>query len=183
MKKNIIFFTFIFLFPIFVLSVLYLALNLFFLAPNIIDATNLRIFAAPEYVLNRFYTERDLAEDQLTDALILAGPKMVPLLELEISKREIPRRRYAISALGILGDNDSIPILEHILQDKSEKEEFRGDALLAIAKIDLSYAKTIAPNYLNDMSFVSTCANKVLTGDPVWLEKRSYWDALYHRHY
>jgi HEAT repeat protein len=107
---------------------------------------------------------------------------MVPILEHEISKREIPRRRYAIGALGILGNKDSIPILEHILQDKSEKEYFRGDALLAIAKIDLSYAQKNASNYLNDMRIVSTCANKVLTGNLGWLDKRSYWDAFYHRH-
>lgn len=179
LKKIILFAT---LFPILVLFVLYIILNLFFLGPKIIDAANLRLFAYPEFVLNRFYTERDLAEDQLIDSLILAGPKVVPLLEREILNREIPRRRYAISALGHLGNNNSIPTLEHILQDKSEKEVFRADALEAIASIDLRYAQKIASEYLHDTSIVAKRAKEVLA-NPTSLYKRSYWDALFHRHY
>ena len=148
----------------------------------IFDAVNLRLFAAPEYILNRFYTEQDLAEDQLKDSLILAGPKMAPLLEREIQKKEIPRRLYAITALGHLGNNNSIPILEQLLQDKGENEGFRAAALLAIASIDLPYAQKIAPKYLNDMRYVTKCAHEVIT-DPTSLYKRSYWDALFHRHY
>lgn len=180
MKKIILF---ALLFPPLVLSGLYLVLNLLFLGPSIIDAINLRLFAAPEYVLNRFYTEQDLAVDQVMDSLILAGPKMAPLLEREILKREIPRRRHAITALGHLGNDNSLPILEHILQDKGEKKEvFRADALLSIARIDLPYAQKIAPEYLNDTSFVAECAREILT-DSTSLYKRSYWDALFHRHY
>lgn len=174
--KNIILFVFVPL--VFVPLVLFLLL----LGPNIIDAINLRLFASPEYILNRFYTEQDLATDQVTDSLILAGPKMAPLLEREIQKKEIPRRFYAIVALGHLGNNNSIPILEQLLQDKGEKEGFRGEALLAIASIDLPYAQKIAPQYFNDMRYVAKCAHEVIT-DPTLLYKRSYWDALFHRHY
>ncbi|WP_094603337.1 hypothetical protein SPSIL_027700 [Sporomusa silvacetica DSM 10669] len=164
------------------LTLLLPALYLLLGCPSIFDAINLRLFASPEYILNRFYTEQDLAVDQVMDSLILAGPKMAPLLEREILKREIPRRRHAITALGHLGNNNSFPILEHILQDKGEKEVFRADALLSIARIDLPYAQKIAPQYLNDTSFVAKCAHEVIT-DPTSLYKRSYWDALFHRHY
>ena len=150
--------------------------------PSIFDAINLRLFAAPEHIINQFYTEKDLVEDQLIDSLILAGPQMVPLLEREILKKEVPRRLYAISALGHLGNNKSIPILEHILQDKSEIELFRAVALGAIASINLTYAQKIAPEYLNDTSIVAKRANTILT-DPPSLYKRTYWDALFHRHY
>ncbi len=153
-----------------------------FLSPNIIDAINLKLFVAPEHIINRFYTEKELAEDQLIDSLILAGSKMVPLLEQEILKKEIPRRRYAISALGHLGNNKSSTILEHILQDKSEKEVFRADALEAIAGINLTYAQKIAPAYLNDTSFVANRAREILTNSTS-LYKRTYWEALLHRHY
>lgn len=153
-----------------------------FLGPNVIDAINLRLFASPEYILNRFYTEQNLFEDQLEDSLILAGSKMAPLLEREILKKEIQRRRYAIGALGFIGNNNSVQILEHILQDKSEIEYFRGDALEAIAGIDLPYAQKIAPQYINDMGYVADRAHEILT-DPTSLYKRSYWDALFHRHY
>lgn len=166
------------IFRIFLLFVLYLLLG----CPDVIDAINLRLFASPEYIINRFYTEQDLAEDQLMDSLILGGSKMVPLLEREILKKETPRRLYAISALSVLGKNDSIPIIEHILQDKSEKEDFRAAALRAVARIDLPYAQKIAPQYLNDTKNVAKYAHEVLTV-PTWLDNRSYWDALFHRHY
>ena len=167
---------------IFFLILLLLALYLLLGCPSIVDAINLRLFASPEHILNRFYTEEDLAVDQVMDSLILAGPKMTPLLEREIQKREIQRRRHAITALGHLGNNNSIPILEQLLQDKGEKESFRAAALLAIASIDLSYAQKIAPQYLNDSRYVAECAYEVIT-DPTSLYKRSYWDALFHRHY
>lgn len=169
MKKIILF--------ILLLPVLYLLL----LSPRIIDAINLRLIASPESVLNRFYTEKDLAEDQLIDSLILGGPKVVPLLEREILKKETPRRLYAIHALSILGKNDSIPSIEHILQDKSEPEDFRAAAFRAIARIDLIYAQKIAPQYLNDTKNVVKYAREVFTA-PTWLDKRSYWDAFFHRH-
>lgn len=169
--KKIVFF-------VFLLLAFYLLLG----CPSIFDAINLKLFAAPEHIINRFYTEKDLAEDQLIDSLILAGSKMVPLLEQEILKKEIPRRRYAISALGHLGNNKSITILEHILQDKSEKEVFRADALEAIAGINLTYAQKIAPAYLNDTSFVANRAREILTNSTS-LYKRTYWEALLHRHY
>ncbi len=164
------------------LTLLLPALYLLLGCPSIIDVINLRLFASPEYILNRFYTEQDLAVDQVMDSLILAGPKMAPLLEREILKREIPRRRHAITTLGHLGNNNSLPILEHILQDKSKKEGFRADALLSIARIDLPYAQKIAPRYLNDTENVAKWARKVLT-NPTGLYNRSYWDALFHRHY
>jgi hypothetical protein len=167
---------------LFLVAILYLVLG----CPSIFDAINLRLFSTPEQVINRFYTEQDLAPDQVIDALILAGPKMCPLLEQEILKREIPRRYFAIVALSNLGNNDSISSIEYILQDKSESENFRGTALLAIARINLPYAQKIAPQYLNDAMYISQYAKKVLEPDPelrILLDKRSYWDSFFHRHY
>lgn len=149
--------------------------------PRWIDAVQLKFFASPEEVLNRFYTEKDLAEDQLQDSLIMAGPKMAPLLEQEILKKDIPRRRYAIGALSNIGDHGSIPALEQILQDKSEMEYFRVDALESIALIDLSYAQSIAPQYQKDTAHVARCANIVLTA-PERLYQRSHEEAFWHRH-
>ncbi|MBP2656953.1 MAG: hypothetical protein H6Q73_4522 [Firmicutes bacterium] len=160
---------------------IFLLLVLYFVGPNIIDAINLRFFASPEDTLNRFYTEHDLAEDQLKDSLILAGTKMVPLLEREILKKDIPRRRYAIGTLGYLGNENSLVVLEHIFHDESEEAYFRGDALLAIASIDLLYAQKIASQHLNDMN-IAKYAREVLT-TTTRLDQRSYCDALFHRHW
>lgn len=56
---------------------------------------------------------------------------------MNILKKELPRRIYAIYALGDLGNNDSIPSIEPVLQDKSETEDIRIAAFLATASIDL----------------------------------------------
>lgn len=165
------------LFRILVLFVLYVALG----CPDVIDAVHLRFFASPENVLHKFYTERDLVEDQLMDSLILAGSKMVPTLEREIPKKDMHKRRYAIGALGNMGNRASIPVLEDILQNKNECEYFRVDALEAIANIDLPYAQSIAPQYQKDTSAVAQCANAVLTASNRFY-LRSYEDALFHRH-
>lgn len=157
---------------------------LLLLGPDIIDALHLRLFASPEYILNRFYTERDLAEDQLVDSLLLGGAKMTPSLEREILKKEIPRRLYAIYALGILGNIHSLPALEYIFQDKSENTYFRVAALRAMARIDLTYAQKIAAQYLDADAGgnLEKYAREVLTYSTK-PDNRSYSDAFFHRHY
>ncbi|MEM5794869.1 MAG: hypothetical protein AAGU23_01145 [Bacillota bacterium] len=170
---------------IFLILLLSVLSYLLLLSPRIIDAINLRLIASPENILNRFYTEQGLAVDQVVDSLILGGPKVLPLLECKILNRETPRRVYAIYALSDLGNNDSIPSLEYILQDKNEEENFRVAALLAIASINLPYAQKIAPQYLNDTTNIAKYAYKVLNPDSelrILLDKRSYWDAFFHRH-
>lgn len=157
-------------------------LYLLFLVPNILDAINLRIFASPEVVLNRFYTEQDLGEDQISDSLILAGFRMVPLLEKEVLKKDIPRRLYAIQALGMITNRNSIPVLEQILKDKTEIASFRASALRAVAVIDINIAQQLALQYLNDDEYVRYTAQRILASDPIYFEKRSYWDAFTHRH-
>lgn len=164
-------------FRICMLFVLYVALG----CPDVIDAVHLRFFASPETVLHKFYTERDLVEDQLMDSLILAGTKMIPALEREIPKENMHKRRYAIGALGNMGNRDSIPVLEDILQNKNEREYIRVDAFEAIANIDLPYAQSIAPQYQKDTSDVAQCAHAVLTASNRFYQ-RSYEDALFHRH-
>jgi len=148
----------------------------------VIDFVQLRFISTPEQVLTRYYTEKDLAEDQLIDSLILGGSKMVPILEKEILKKDIVRRRYAILALGNIGDKNSIPVLEQILQDRDEKEYYRGDALVAIALIDLSTAQKIAPQYLSETGSLSKRARDTLSPTPFFWAKRPYWDAFFRVH-
>jgi hypothetical protein len=154
-------------------------LYLLLLVPNMLDAIHLRFVVSPEYVLNRFYTEKDLG-----DSLILAGSRMVPLLEKEVLNKRIPRRLYAIGALGMMANKNSIPIFEQILQDKTEITDFRASALRAVASIDLTTAQQLAFQYLNDKDeYVGYTAQRILASDLAYLEKRSYWDAFTHRHY
>jgi len=147
-----------------------------------IDFVQFRFISTPEQVLTRYYTDRDVAEDQTLDPLILGGSRMVPLLEKEILKKEIVKRRYGtIIALGHIGNKNSIPVLEQILQDREEKEAFREGSLIAIALIDLPTARKIAPQYLSEAGRVSQIAKEVLTQNP-YLGKRSYWDAFFRVH-
>lgn len=56
-----------------------------------------------------------------------------------IQDKNLYKRRYAICALGYIGNQDSIPVLKAILEDPTEKDYFRGDALEAIYIIDQAY--------------------------------------------
>lgn len=89
----------------------------------------------PELALKRFY-EREVAEDQIMDPLILAGKSVVPLLENEVTNPAMPQRRYAIGALGNLRSNSSLPVLKRLVYKKSEEDYIRCDALIAIGMID-----------------------------------------------
>lgn len=101
--------------------------------------------------LNKFYSS-EVAEDQLQDPLILAGDKVVPLVLSEIKNKDMPRRRYAIGALGSIGNPLALPVLEGILNDGFEKDYFQCDALEAIAMIDFNYAKKLAKINLDSSS-------------------------------
>lgn len=98
-----------------------------------------RIPNSPEAALKSFY-ESDVAEDQLMDPLILAGADVIPLLASELLNPDMPRKRYAIGALGNIGDRSALPILERITQAGSEPEYVRCDALSAIGMIDQAAA-------------------------------------------
>jgi hypothetical protein len=91
--------------------------------------TDLRsgIPASPAEAVKSFY-EREVAEDQLMDPLILAGPDVIPLLEQDLRDPNVPRRRYAIGAVGDIGDKSALPTLRKILEDRSEVDYIRCDA-------------------------------------------------------
>lgn len=99
--------------------------------------------AATKKVWDKFY-KGDYEED-LPKPLMAAGKKMVPDICKAIAHPDMRMRRYAMTALGEIGDKEALPSLETILKDKKELEYMRGDALYAIHKIDkalgLKYAK------------------------------------------
>lgn len=99
--------------------------------------------ATTKKVWDKFYAG-DYEED-LPKPLIAAGKKMVPAICTAIAHPDMRMRRYAMTALGEIGDKTALPALESILKDKKELEYMRGDALYAIHAIDkglgLKYAK------------------------------------------
>lgn len=78
----------------------------------------------------------------------VAGRKNMTLLICEVVKnKDMSLRRYAIGALGYIGDKRAIPTLESILKAKDEIYYFRGDALYSIYQIDRVLGKKYAKEY------------------------------------
>ena len=104
--------------------------------PKWADADENCPIASPhEDVWREFYFE-GTNEAHLIGILVHAGPQMVPSIVEAIGDRKMFARRYAISALGLLKHRDALPALTSILNDESEEEYFRSDALRAIYVID-----------------------------------------------
>jgi hypothetical protein len=139
-----------------------------------------KVPSSPEKALEVFYAYNG-AEDELMDPLILAGTEVIPLLREQIRDKNKPKRRYAIMALGHLGDSSSLPVLKQILTNASEISYFRCDALHAIAMINLEWGYSLAKKYLKgNITCLSEMSQKRLTGIP--LEKRTWLEALFGRH-
>lgn len=144
-----------------------------------------RVPASPELALKLFF-EREVAEDQIMDPLILAGPPVVPLLLREVTNRDMPNRRYAIGALGNLGTKAALESLVKLSRDTSEDPDIRCDALLAVGMLDpaegLRIATSINSKELDCLWNVADHAaylNWINTGAP----RRTYLEALlgWHR--
>lgn len=90
---------------------------------------------SPEKALRDFYMYEG-TEETLAVPLVEAGPSVVPIVIAEVSKKDMPRRRYAIQFLGSGSHKTALPTLERIVSDETEQDYFRADALRAILAID-----------------------------------------------
>ncbi len=100
----------------------------------------------PRQILDEFYAY-DGVEDTLMDPLIVGGQNVVPILLVEIRRSEMPKRRYAIGALGNIGDQRAVSVLEGIAADDGEVEYIRCDCVQAIALIDWSAGRDLAGQF------------------------------------
>lgn len=137
----------------------------------------------PHDALSDFYEAKDRAEDQLIDPLILAGRDVVPLVIEELPNKEMRLRRYAIGFLGNGRYTQALPCLEAILQDESEIDYFRADALEAIYQISPARAKELAPRYVSGQELLGKVAQDIVAGKNPSFFERSYSDAFWHAHY
>lgn len=91
---------------------------------------------------------------------------MVPAICKAVTDRKMRMRRYAIGALGHLGDRRAILTLESIYADSTEDALFRGDALEAIFCIDQElgrrYAKQVLRRNYDDGNYLKKRATEVL---------------------
>lgn len=158
-----------------VLSVTALALNI--CAVVWICAVTVKPWLTPEQILERFYSNI-APEDTLMDPLILGGEKVVPLIINEVQRRDMPRRRYAIGFLGNGAYFSSVPILERIVEDETEKDYIRGDALKAIYQTEPSLGVKKAKLYTTYRDNLGEMARHITKATPVATNRRSYLQAL-----
>jgi hypothetical protein len=107
-------------------------------------------------------------EPELDDPLIEAGKEMTPAICDAILHKDMRLRRYAISALGFIGDKRAIPALEHILKDSTELEYFRGDALKAIYQLNSQLGSRYAVQYEHENRYL-TMVSDAIRSQASWL--------------
>lgn len=90
----------------------------------------------------------------------------------------MPGRRYAIGYLGNGGFTEAIPALQRLLLDTTEKDLFRGDALLAIFRIDNVRGRRLANEYQRESGFVGVVADDIKAGAPYIHNRRTVDQAL-----
>jgi len=101
-------------------------------------------------------------EPELDDPLIKAGKKMTLVICEAIMHQDMKYRRYAIGALGFIGDSKAIPTLESILKNEKEKDYFRGDALHAIYQINEAVGRKYAEEYIHHQDYLNLISDAIL---------------------
>jgi hypothetical protein len=109
-------------------------------------------------------------EPELDDPLIAAGKPMVPYICEAVSHPDMQLRRYAIGALGFIGDKRATPTLERILADTTQVDYVRADALQAIYLIDRERADRLARAALSATDSVGSTAEAILNRNPALTE-------------
>jgi HEAT repeat protein len=109
-------------------------------------------------------------EPEIDDPLINRGRPMVPSICNAIAHKDMKYRRYAIGALGYIGDERALSTLEAILRDSSEIDYFRGDALHSIYLIDRKLGTQYARQYQNENEYLTRLSAAILKQEPWLLE-------------
>jgi len=116
-----------------------------------------------------FYVGGD-HEPDIDDPLIARGRSMVPSICEAIRHKDMKRRRYAIGALGYIGDKRALPTLEAILKDSAEIDYFRGDALHSIYQLDRKLGLRYAKQYQHENEYLTMLSGAVLKQESWLLE-------------
>ena len=107
-------------------------------------------------------------EPELKVPLREAGRNMTLVICEAIQNKDMKMRRYAIGALGYIGDKRALPTLEAILKSKDEIFYFRGDALLSIYRMDKALGKKYAKEYGHEHEFLAFLQEN-MEKDEKWL--------------
>lgn len=139
-------------------------------------------FQDPADAMRDFLDGRGRFEDQLTDPLVLAGPRVRPLVLSAIADREMKRRRYALSYLGCAGHALAREPLLRILSDETERDYFRADALEALWRLDRTEGHALALTYRSHEDLLGQTAERLISTGRPWADCRSWFAAFTRRH-
>ena len=114
-----------------------------------------------------FYTDTP-HEPEIPAPLVAAGPKMTMAICEAVTHKDMMYRRYAIAALGIVGDRRALPTLEKIMNDESEIDYFRGDALQSIFRIDRALGRRYAKQHINGPDYLKM-TSAAIERNETWL--------------
>ena len=120
-------------------------------------------------VWHAFYDE-SFHEPEIDDPLIAAGRPMVPAICEAVAHPDMKYRRYAIGALGDIGDRKALPTLVALIENAGEAVYMRNDALLAIYRIDRALGTRYARQYRHADAPIASTAEAILRGDRWLLE-------------
>lgn len=99
--------------------------------------------------LDAFY--RDNTHEEANDRYLLsAGKLIVPHLAIEVQKKDMPKRLYAVVALGKIGDKRALAVLTKILEDHNEVVDFRAEALCSIWYVDRNLGRELAEKHASE---------------------------------
>lgn len=104
-------------------------------------------------IFQKFYEDKG-PEEMLDRHLLDAGKDIVPFLVKEIQRKDMPRRSYAILAIGKLEDKRAIPALVSIFEDRTESEQIRGDSLSVILRLDESIGMKLASEHAGESKYI-----------------------------
>ena len=134
-----------------------------------------------EEVMENFHTASGRCEGMLMDPLILNADRVKARVIRDIADPAMDKRRYAIGFLGNCEIREALPALRTILNDVSEKDYFRGDALQSIFLIDEAEGLQRAGTFSDRDDFLGLIARDLLGGQSA-IYRRTYADALSGRH-
>ncbi len=136
--------------------------------------------ASAEEVMRDFYGAEGRAEDMLADPIILNADLVAPVVIEAVKDPQMELRRYAIGFLGSARVEASLPVLRHILEDKTEIDYFRSDALESIYLIDRTEGTNLAREHADADDHLGYIAKELLSGTQPY--ERTYWQALTGAH-
>jgi len=131
--------------------------------------------------MNDFYQDdTGRAEDMLMDPLILHADLVKDRVIDEVATATMPKRRYAISFLGVARITDALPVLRTILHNEAEQDYYRADALESIFQITREEGLALAHQHRSRADFLGYIAKGLAEGSHTPQERTIDMAAIGH---